>query len=175
MSTAMNHCPTCRNFVLFGGVKTPRGRCCNAACAASLPLVLNTAAIPEHVVLAELDEMARGPCPVCAQDRRINAHTTYWVWSMVIMTRFGSRTRVSCAVCARKQALLDIAGCTLAGWWGFPWGVVLTPLNISRNVLTMTRAGDSTPTPAFQTLMREQLALDAHRAQAVAASGSPVG
>jgi len=33
------------------------------------------------------------------------------------------------------------------GWWGFPWGLVLTPVQITRNLIGMSRGPDS-PRPS---------------------------
>jgi hypothetical protein len=46
----------------------------------------------------------------------------------------------------------------LAGWWGFPWGLILTPVQVIRNVVGMSRAYDPyNPSPQLEASVRLSL------------------
>jgi hypothetical protein len=57
----------------------------------------------------------------------------------------------------------------LLGWWGFPWGVLVTPLQLGRNVIGFFSVPEPTsPSPALENMLRLQLAAEAmmeHRNQ----------
>ncbi|MFO0946564.1 MAG: hypothetical protein U1D30_11535 [Planctomycetota bacterium] len=47
----------------------------------------------------------------------------------------------------------------LFGWWGFPWGLVFTPLQIYRNVRGILSPPDSrVPSPELEYVVRQKLA-----------------
>lgn len=46
--------------------------------------------------------------------------------------------------CARKRQAGDALFSLVLGWWGFPWGLIMTPVQIGRNVVGMFRNVDST-------------------------------
>jgi len=60
------------------------------------------------------------------------------------------------------------------GWWGIPWGLVLTPIQIGRNLFGVARPPDpSKPSAQFENIVRMNLAAEALRPQQAetAASG----
>jgi hypothetical protein len=80
---------------------------------------------------------------------------SYWVWSAVLLTRWGSTPVVSCRSCARKSQLTNIGFSLLFGWWGFPWGLCLTPVQIVRNAVGLVHGpDDAQPSPNLGKLVR---------------------
>jgi hypothetical protein len=66
---------------------------------------------------------------------------------------------VSCRNCAVKARLSDAAFSLVLGWWGFPWGLILTPIQVSRNVIGMWRDPDpQRPSPLLERAVRVHLA-----------------
>jgi hypothetical protein len=56
--------------------------------------------------------------------------------------------------------------CLLVGWWGFPWGLIITPVQIGRNLAGMMRSPeDKTPPPALERIVRTTLVAQALRPQ----------
>ena len=70
------------------------------------------------------------PTPRALLDIRIS----YWVWSAVVVTRWGYESKFCCRRCATKRQLMSVGSCLLLGWWGFPWGMLITPLQLYRNL-----------------------------------------
>ena len=51
---------------------------------------------------------------------------------------------------------------TLLGWWGFPWGLLVTPMQIARNISALTRRPDPlTPSPELLRAARIHIATQA--------------
>jgi hypothetical protein len=61
----------------------------------------------------------------------------------LVLTRWTTKAQVSCRSCATKRQLGGAAFSLGFGWWGFPWGLFLTPVQITRNVIGMSRGPDS--------------------------------
>jgi hypothetical protein len=81
------------------------------------------------------------------------------------MTSWNSSPEMSCKGCAVKRqlgaALLD----GVVGWWGFPWGLIMTPVQIVRNVVDMIGGPKaSQPSSMLERIVRIQSA--AHVVQA---------
>ena len=47
------------------------------------------------------------------------------------------------------------------GWWGFPWGLLLTPIQVGRNLAGAFQAAPASHSPDFERVVREQLARQA--------------
>jgi hypothetical protein len=46
-----------------------------------------------------------------------------------------------------------------AGWWGFPWGLIMTPVQLSRNVIGLVRAPETMgPSPELEKTVRTMIA-----------------
>jgi hypothetical protein len=41
-----------------------------------------------------------------------------------------------------KTQLGDAVISLVAGWWGFPWGLVLTPVQVVRNIISLASPPD---------------------------------
>jgi hypothetical protein len=45
------------------------------------------------------------------------------------------------------------------GWWGIPWGLLVTPVQIARNIgALMSRRDETGPTPQLEKLVKLSLA-----------------
>jgi hypothetical protein len=86
-------------------------------------------------------------------------HATYWVWSGLAFTRWGIQQRMVCRPCAIKIQAGNLVFSSLLGWWGFPFGLVLTPVQVIRNVMAIVSPPDpSQPSPKLVQVARVQLA-----------------
>ncbi|RXK86791.1 hypothetical protein [Filimonas effusa] len=93
----------------------------------------------QSLTMEELDkycEIIRSlDCPVCqASYTKLNATMTSEVMSLLIFTQWSKKLKIACPGCldkANNDALLKSA---LTGWWGFPWGLIRTPIAIARNI-----------------------------------------
>jgi hypothetical protein len=56
------------------------------------------------------------------------------VWSAFVLTQWRSTPIICCESCGTKAKLGALAFTSLFGWWGFPWGLIFTPMQIARNL-----------------------------------------
>jgi hypothetical protein len=90
-----------------------------------------------------VEEIFRGNCPKCRGLGPIDVHKVHQVWSALVLTRWTTTPQVSCRSCATKSQLGGVLFSSVLGWWGFPWGLILTPVQITRNIAGMCKGPDS--------------------------------
>jgi hypothetical protein len=57
-----------------------------------------------------------------------------------------------------KSQLGGVLFSLVLGWWGFPWGIILTPVQIGRNIAGMCGGPDSSrPSAALRKLVQVNL------------------
>ena len=96
-----------------------------------------------------------------------DVHVFHSVWSALVLTRWSSKPAICCQSCGTKSRLGGAASSMVLGWWGFPWGLILTPVQVSRNVIGMWRDPEpQRPSPMLERAVRVHLAqqLQAQRA-----------
>ncbi|WP_027482153.1 J domain-containing protein, partial [Deinococcus pimensis] len=64
----------------------------------------------------------------------VRAVLIHWVWSFLYFTRHGSNPAVLCPGCAARFIAQANLRSLLFGWWGVPWGPLITPVQVLRNV-----------------------------------------
>ena len=75
------------------------------------------------------------------------------------MTSWESQPFICCKSCGVKKQGLGAAFSFFAGWWGFPWGFVMTPVQVIRNVAGMFKSPDpATPSEDLRRLVAASLA-----------------
>jgi hypothetical protein len=129
----MKKCDYCGTRILFGEVRDGRGCFCDGQCRQNGAL-LRIAQMAPEVVEREAEDIFRSQCPICNGPGPVDIHRVYYVYSVLVMTRWSTSLQVSCHACATKRQLGATALCTLLGWWGFPWGLFVTPVQICRNI-----------------------------------------
>ena len=78
----------------------------------------------------------------------------------LLFTQYGCKTFFGCAGCARKAQALGFVGTSLLGWWGIPFGLILTPVGLVANVYHVFRSGfRREPSAMLRRYARERLAL----------------
>lgn len=81
------------------------------------------------------------------------------ITSIVVMTSWSSRQQISCRSCGLKSQAFSGVYCLFLGWWGIPWGILGTPIQILRNIGEMVKPPDpATPSPELQRVVRSVLA-----------------
>lgn len=162
----MSKCSYCGSRILFGGIRSFDLRFCNQKCAQAGALLNVSIQIPAEVVQSRLLSVHRGSCPKCSGPGPIDVHTSYSVWSAVLLTRWASHPLMSCVPCAKKAQLLNAVGSFFLGWWGFPWGIILTPVQVGRNVAGLIKTKATNPPSAqLERFVRLELISEARRMQ----------
>jgi hypothetical protein len=89
----------------------------------------------EDYIREQVREIHQGNCPRCGASGPVDLHTSYWVWSALFFTRWGSSPLICCRKCGRTEQIKASLFSLFLGWWGFPWGILMTPFQIIRNLM----------------------------------------
>jgi hypothetical protein len=156
----MTKCGYCGSTIFIGGVRSGNQRFCNKKCLQGAYILSVTKNVPPDVLDRKVEEVWRGNCPKCGSLGPVDVHKVYEVWSILVLTRWSSMSQVSCRSCGVKRQLGGTAFSLFCGWWGFPWGLILTPVQITRNVIGMSRGPDSSkPSESLRKLVLVNLGL----------------
>ena len=74
------------------------------------------------------------------------------------MTRWSTHPVLGCRSCGIKSQLLGLVFSLVLGWWGFPWGLLMTPVQVLRNLFALLRPDNGTPSEALDRVVRIRLA-----------------
>lgn len=151
----MASCGYCDATILFGGVKMRGKVYCNEHCREADVTNEITATIPESHLEQALAEFREAPCPVCGSRGPVDMHTSYRVLSFIVLTQHAEIPRVSCRSCAGNAKIKDGLITFLFGWWGVPFGIVLTPVFLCRNIYGfLFPVSELEPSPQFREHVR---------------------
>jgi hypothetical protein len=135
---ALGTCHTCDAIILFGGVTRDGHRYCGRRCAEEAELGRAIEMIPAEVAESEALRIRRAPCPLCGRaDTDVDLRASFRVTGFLLHTSVSTRRQICCRVCGAREAAKAIAHTMIFGWWGFPWGPVLTPMMVLRNLFAM--------------------------------------
>lgn len=158
----MAACSACNTTILFGGVTDGPDRYCNAECHGRGYLVSVARQIPADFLREQTDSVYRGMCPKCSGPGPVEVHKSYQVWSALLLTSWRTNSHISCRSCGVKAQAGDLLFSLLVGWWGFPWGFVITPVQIARNLNALLRSRPSeAPSAELQQIVGITLAANA--------------
>ena len=131
----MASCDSCGTTIVFGGVKDGDFRFCNKKCHSDGQVIITAQQLPESLVSKHVQLIYAGPCPKCNGTGPVDVHTSHSIWSLVFLSSWKSQPQISCRTCGVKSQILGTLSSLLFGWWGFPWGLLVTPIQISKNVI----------------------------------------
>jgi hypothetical protein len=168
----MATCAYCKNTILFGGKRSGNLRFCSEKCmkkgTEAIAVDQLVQQIPEELVQKQILAVHQGDCPKCGRPGPVDVHTSHRAWSLIHVTVVKSRPHVSCRACATRAQLGDTIFSALLGFWGVPFGIVLTPVQIVRNIFGIFFGPDpSKPSPKLEEHVRLDLA---HRVAAIHSS-----
>ncbi len=156
----MTKCGYCGSTIFMGGVRDGAQRFCNKKCHQSGLILRAAQQVPPGEVDRQVEEVFRGNCPKCRGLGPVDVHKVHRVWSALVLTSWKSWQQVSCRSCGTKAQLGGALFSAVFGWWGFPWGLVLTPVQITRNILGMCKGPDpSRPSEALKRFVQVNLGL----------------
>lgn len=139
----MPKCDYCGSTIIMGGVTAGNQRFCNRKCAQNAYILSASQDIPVADLERKVEETWRGNCPKCRGLGPVDVHKYYQVYSMLVLTRWTTNQQLSCRSCGTKRQLGALFVSLLFGWWGFPWGLVLTPIQVTRNIIGMASGPDN--------------------------------
>ncbi len=157
----MPACDFCGTRILFGGVSQGNLRYCNSICARDGAVAQATLTVPEAELERQVRELHQGPCPKCGGPGPVDVHTSHRVYSALAFTRWSSHPEVSCQSCGRMRQLKHAVFSFFLGWWGFPHGLIITPVQVTRNLAGLIGMGapdPGVPSPALHKAVRLSMA-----------------
>ena len=158
----MARCSYCNESILFGARRNGELRFCNAKCEKNglVQVVANT--IPDVAVVERYNELLAGPCVSCKSVDPCSVYTSHRVWSAVLFTTWYSRPTVCCKACGNKRRIWSMLFSALFGWWGFPFGLIVTPIVLVRNVISFFEHEATVFTPEIETHVRAVMAKESN-------------
>lgn len=170
----MPKCSYCNSTIIIGGVRDGDLRFCNQKCHQEGALLRVAQLIPEVDVKQRVTAIHQGACPNCQGIGSIDVHTSHSVWSALVVTTWKSSPQVSCVSCGKKAKIKATLGSVFLGWWGFPWGLIVTPIQITKNLWGLARSQPSfAPSPQLERIVRLGLAAELRRVQVAGAIPTP--
>lgn len=152
----MASCSQCNSTILFGGKVDGEYVFCSDKCFANRGALLAARAIPHEIVQAQAEMIHKGPCPHCKGPGPVDIHTSHEIWSALILTQWKSINHVACRSCGVKKQLSSTLISGVVGWWGFPWGLIMTPVQLIKNLGGMVSGPDpSRPSPELVQAVRK--------------------
>jgi hypothetical protein len=154
---AMAHCDHCG--VSFRGMSIANGRYrfCNGVCAEKGAVLRKLDRVDVGVINEHIARAQAGPCAECAANAKVDMYYSYRAHSVLVYTSWKKRTHFCCRSCGRRHQISSIAYCMCLGWWGVPFGLVITPWQIAMNLGALLRNSNG-PSNELQRIIRLNLA-----------------
>jgi endogenous inhibitor of DNA gyrase (YacG/DUF329 family) len=155
----MARCAACNTSILWGGIEDAGLKFCAQKCHQQGFLAIVAGELPAEEVARHADELRGGPCPRCGRQEPVDLQTAHYIWSAIYVTSWSSKPELSCRSCGNWRRVRAALTCGLFGWWGFPMGLLGTPVQIGRNFFGLFRSSQpGEPTPELLNLVRFNLA-----------------
>jgi endogenous inhibitor of DNA gyrase (YacG/DUF329 family) len=161
----MAKCGGCGSTILFGGITHQGQPFCDQRCVTMGQFLEVRKAIPAEALQEATMKFRESKCPQCGGAGPLDVHPSYFVWSAIVFTRSTSKSALSCRSCARKKQAMSALGSGVVGWWGIPFGLIMTPVQVIRNVFEMASPrGSRGPSRELIEFVRDELAVRAMQA-----------
>ncbi len=149
----MAKCDYCGTRLLLGGRQAHRYRFCNQTCQQN-GYALIVKEVPQDYLWSQITAIHQVQCSR-GKGAPVDVHTSYHVWSILYFTSWHSQPHVCCQKCGRSSQIKDLLFSLCFGWWGFPWGIIFTPIQIARNLKNLLNPPDPTkPSPQLYRLVQ---------------------
>jgi hypothetical protein len=131
----MAKCDFCGSNIWFGGVQFDEYKFCNRTCEQNAYALVAAKHIPEDYLREQVIALHQAPCPRCSGQGPVDVHTSYRIWSALVLTSWRNQPHICCRQCGRMEQLKDGLFSLFLGWWGFPWGLLVTPVQVVSNLV----------------------------------------
>jgi len=142
-------CRYCSTTILFGGLTVGDHVYCDERCQESARLLQLSGKIYPDQVQKKAAELHRRNCPQCGGPGPTDVHRAHRIRSALFRSKWDSTPLLCCRRCARKAQWRGLGTSMLLGWWNIPWGVLMTPVQIFRNLKGLF-AGPSPKRPSIE-------------------------
>lgn len=142
----MASCDYCGEHYNFGALKAGSYFFCTGQCYERGKVLEILDQVQPGQIAQYIDQESRGRCGTCALNAVLDVRSSHRVYSLLVYTSWRSINKLECRDCSRKRQIRDLLFSVLFGWWGVPWGLFITPLQIIRNLRDMS----STEVPSYR-------------------------
>ncbi len=154
----MKKCDTCRRTIIFGGHSVGAGIYCTDRCREKGLLELSGTYISDKMVADRVRAVQEAACPRCGGAGPNDLQKHYTIWSLIIVTSFKDVPEICCRRCGVKKSVSGFLYSFFLGWWGFPFGLLVTPIQLIRNIVALFQVPrPGRPTKNLQKLVRIEL------------------
>jgi hypothetical protein len=154
----MSKCANCGAVILFGGVRDGTFRFCKKKCHEACAALRVINALPQEMIDEHLLNVHSGPCPRCKGQGPVDVHTGHRAMSFLVLTTMNSVPIVACRSCGIKHQAGSMTMTFFLGWWGFPYGLIFTPIQLIRNITGMLSGPDpNLPSRELEQIVRLQI------------------
>jgi len=169
----MAKCSFCGSTIVVGGVKEGEYRFCNDKCHFSGRMIPALQKIPPDLLDRQVQAVHQGQCPRCKGNGPVDVYVSHRAMSFLVATTWKSIPEISCRKCGIKRRAADAALTFFLGWWGFPWGLIMTPVQLCKNIYGMATAKDSDkPSDELKTMVGLDIAKRIVEVESKAQSGA---
>ena len=135
----MKRCSVCNKRIAIGGIEVGDQIYCDEKCQKKGLLNACEELVSEEMVKKHIDMHHEGLCPKCGSKGPNDLQTHYKIWSVILLTSHQEIPEICCRSCGVKKKLSGLVFSFLFGWWGFPVGILLTPILIILNFIGLFR------------------------------------
>ena len=155
----MAKCAYCESRILFGPKRQGKLQFCNDHCLQQGTLLFVSDQVPQEVLDRQISVVHKGKCPQCSGEGPVDVHTSHSVWSILVWTFAKSKPQICCHSCGIHAKVRSSMLCLFLGWWAVPWGFILTPIQVLRNLAGLFFAPDPTrPSEKLQNMVSLMIA-----------------
>ena len=155
----MAKCAQCKHICFFNLKKSGDKVFCGDKCLQEALLEEACQRVDSALLQREIEAIFRGPCPRCSkQNGPVDIRRRHEVVSMLIITKWSTLSEFACKSCASKRQVASLLFSGVAGWWGFPFGLIVTPVQILRNGAEILKKNPLQPSPELHRAVQVQLA-----------------
>ena len=163
----MAKCASCGSTIVIGGKKQGKLRFCNDECLQLEVFLSALNHVPDDLLEKQIRAVHKGNCPKCHGPGPVDVHTSHQVWSLLVLTSSKSNPQISCRKCGIKAKIRDGVLSLFVGWWGLPWGPIMTPIQVIRNIVGIFHSPDPTnPSWELETMVELEISGKVMQAQA---------
>lgn len=158
-SKGTKECDFCRSQARRSPIFDAGQRFCSQRCLRNARLLEKAVAFSQTEIYSHAHNIKHSACPICSQhNTKVEVRHAYRIWSAGVVSNWSEHTRVCCLACGRRANLKSIGFCLMRGWWGLPWGLLITPMQILANCLEMFKSR-TTDMPSEELLQAARLDL----------------
>jgi len=152
-----NRCVFCNSLINSGVEDENKYKFCDSTCLYNYKVISTSNLISDDIVEENTKQIHQGHCPICKKQRgSIDVHYSHSIYSLLLYSSWNSKTQISCRFCGLKSQIISSITSFLFGWWGFPWGMIYTPIQLIKNLDGIFLPSESTK-PSIQ--LRNQIKL----------------